>query len=66
MSNILIATNLLTTLLQQGLSISSLLTQAKTEGRDDLTDAELAQVQSAYDAANNKLSQDIAAQTPAG
>jgi hypothetical protein len=60
MGNALIATNTLITLVQQTLQLSTLLKTAQTEGRD-LTDAELAQIQSDYVAAHSQLDQDIAA-----
>jgi hypothetical protein len=58
--NVIIALNALAGILQQATSLNALLTQAQTEGRD-LTDAELAQVLSDYQAAHTKLDQDIAA-----
>lgn len=60
MPNALIATNTLIALVQQALTLSGLLKTAQTEGRD-LTDAELAQIQSDYTAAHSQLDADIAA-----
>lgn len=60
MGNILIVTTRLIALLQQAAGLSALLKTAHTEGRD-LTDAELAQVESGYVAEHNKLDADIAA-----
>jgi len=60
MSNILIATNALLSILQQATALGTLLQTANAQGRD-LTPEELAQVQSDYAANHAKLDQDIAA-----
>jgi len=65
MGNVLIATQILTTLLTQALQVNQLIQQAQAKGVD-LSAADLDALKAAYSAAVDKLNADIAAAAAAG